>query len=330
MNAFTIACLGKGGTGKTLVSTLLGRIARDQGIRTLLVDADPVGGLSMTCGIQGALTVAEAREQIIDRVKALTPDSPPEETREIAEWMVAQALVERDGLAFLAMGQRRSLGCYCSLNLLLRKMIGAVVERFDLVVVDAEAGIEQVNREVVERVDQALLLSDGSQRAVQTCLLVKDTIGRVPMMERCRMGVLFNRVAGVDEAHRKTLEQAGLSVVGVLPADDEVSKADRAGTTLQALGPQTAVYRMLAQALKGVGPIRSGPSPLPPPQTAGGGSLLLESTYVEALGTASSLLLRGFASIATPAETGWEGSARCGRWYTPPDFESALHSPSWR
>ncbi|HEY3449596.1 MAG TPA: AAA family ATPase [Myxococcales bacterium] len=255
MDAFTIACLGKGGTGKTLVSTLLGRIARDAGIRTLLVDADPVGGLTLSCGITGAVTVAEAREQIIDRVKALTADTPAQETREIAEWMIAKTLVEKDGLAFLAMGQRRSLGCYCSLNLLLRKMIGAVVARFDLVVVDAEAGIEQVNREVVERVDQALLLSDGSQRAVQTCLLVRDTIGRVPMMERCKMGVLFNRVPGVDELHRRTLEQAGLSVVGVLPADDEVSKADRAGTTLQSLGPQTAIYRMLAGAMKGIGPL---------------------------------------------------------------------------
>lgn len=255
MSAYTIACLGKGGTGKTLVSTVLGRIARDRGIKTLLVDADPVGGLSLACGIAKAVTVAEAREQIIDRVKALTPDSPAQETREIAEWMVAKTLVEKDGLALMAMGQRRSLGCYCSLNLLLRNMIGSVVERFDLVVVDAEAGIEQVNREVVERVDQALLLSDGSQRAVQTCLLVKETISRVPMMERCRMGVLFNRVAGMDEAHRRTLEQAGLSVVGVLPADEEVSKADRAGTTLQSLGPQAAVYRALAEAMKGAGPL---------------------------------------------------------------------------
>lgn len=253
MNAYTIACLGKGGTGKTLVSTLIGRIARDAGLRPLLIDADPVMGLSVSCGLHGLPTVADAREQIIDRVRALTPDSSEEETREIVSHLLSRTLVERDGLAFIAMGQSRSLGCYCSLNLLLRKMIGAIVERFDLVVVDAEAGIEQVNRQVIERIDQALLLSDGSQRAVQTCLLVRDTIGKIPMMSRCKLGVLFNRVPAVPEQHRRTLEAAGLPVLGCLGADDLVSRADAEQGALHGLSPESATYAGLARLLVDLG-----------------------------------------------------------------------------
>ncbi len=250
MTARTIACLGKGGTGKTLVSTLIGRIARDAGLRPLLVDADPVMGLSLACGVERPVTVADAREQIVERVAKLSPDSPPEETREIAEWMIARTLWERDGLALLAMGQRRSLGCYCSLNLLLRNILGAVAARFDLVVVDAEAGIEQVNREVVERVDQALLLCDGSLRSVQTCLLVRDNVARVPRMQGCRLSVLVNRVPALHEAHRALFDREGLAVLGTLPAADEVREADAAGNTLQALGPDTAIYQLLARLLR--------------------------------------------------------------------------------
>ena len=259
MSAFTIACLGKGGTGKTLVSTLIGRIARDAGLRALLIDADPVMGLSFSCGLEGIPTVADAREQIIEQVKALKPDSPEEETREIVSYMLSHTLLERDGLAFIAMGQSRSLGCYCSLNLLLRKMMGSILDRFDVVVVDAEAGIEQVNRQVIERVDQALLLSDGSQRAVQTCLLVRDTVAKIPMMNHCRLGVLFNRVPSIPEQHRVTLEQAGLPVLGFLGTDDQVSQADATQGTLHGLSPQSTTYRHLARLLAELGAV---PAPL--------------------------------------------------------------------
>lgn len=249
MSATTVACLGKGGTGKTLVSTLIGRLARDAGLRVLMIDADPVQGLTLSCGLNGIPTVADARERIIDRVRALKPDSPEGETSEIVAYMLAHTLVERDGLAFIAMGQSRSLGCYCSLNLLLRKMIGAILQRFDLVVVDAEAGIEQVNRQVMERIDQALLLSDGSHRAVQGCLLVRDTVAKIPMMSECRLRVLFNRVPGVPEVHRLALEQAGLTVLGYLPADEQVSRADAEFGALVSLGSDSPTFVALRNLL---------------------------------------------------------------------------------
>ncbi len=260
MSAYTIACLGKGGTGKTLISTVIGRIARDNGLRVLLIDADPVMGLTVSCGLDGIRTVADAREEIIERVQELKADSAPEEVAEIVSFLLSQTLVERDGLAFIAMGQSRSLGCYCSLNMLLRKMIGTIVERFDLVVVDAEAGIEQVNRQVIERVDQALLLADGSMRSIQTLLLIRDTVGKIPMMEKCRMGVLFNRVPAIPEAHRQALEQAGLPVIGFLPSDDMVSQADASIGTLHGLPADSPVATLLEQLLLQIGALPTRPA----------------------------------------------------------------------
>jgi CO dehydrogenase maturation factor len=253
MSAYTIACLGKGGTGKTLVSTLIGRIARDAGMRVLLVDADPVMGLSFNCGLAGIRTVADAREEIVRQVKALTSDSTEDEAREIVSFLLSQTLVERDGLAFIAMGQSRSLGCYCSVNMLLRRMIASILERFDMVVIDAEAGIEQVNRQVIERVDQALLMCDGSRRAVETCLLVRDTAGKIPMMSKCRMGVVFNRVPAIPEAHRVTLENSGLPVIGFLPQDDAVSEADADLGALKGLPAGSTTYVGVSRILREIG-----------------------------------------------------------------------------
>ncbi len=260
MSAYTIACLGKGGTGKTLVSTLIGRIGRDAGLRVLLIDADPVMGLTVACGLDGISTVADAREQIIEKVRALRSDATDHEAREIVSYLLAHTLVERDGMAFIAMGQSRSLGCYCSLNSLLRRMIGSILERFDLVVIDAEAGIEQVNRQVVDRIDQALLLADGSRRAVQTCLLVRDTIGKIPKMSGCRMGVLFNRVSAIPDAHIQTLDAGGLPVLGFLPPDDAVTLADATRGALHDLPADSATYTRLAAILGDIGAVKPVPS----------------------------------------------------------------------
>lgn len=253
MGALTIACLGKGGTGKTMVSTVIGRIARDAGMKVLLIDADPVMGLSVNCGIDDIPTVADAREQIIERVKALTADTPESEIAEIVGYLLSRTLVERDGLAFIAMGQASSLGCYCSLNMLLRKMIGAIVDRFDMVVIDAEAGIEQVNRQVIERVDQALLLADGSWRSIQTLKLVRDTARKIPMMEECRMGVLFNRVAAIPESHSQALMEAGLPILGFLPSDPAVSLADASRGGLHGLPAESVTYTRISAILDTLG-----------------------------------------------------------------------------
>ncbi len=260
MSAYTIACLGKGGTGKTLVSTLIGRIARDAGLRALLIDADPCMGLTVNCGLTGIRTVADAREEIIESVRRIKADTPEWETRDIVSFLLSQTLVEKDGLAFIAMGQSQSLGCYCSLNSLLRRMIATIIGRFDIVVIDAEAGIEQVNRQVVERVDQALFLADGSQRAVQTCILLRDTVAKIPMMANCRMNVLFNRVPAVPESHRQTLEQAGLPVIGFLPPDDAVSAADVDQGALHGLPEGAETYRRLATILAEIGAVKPAPS----------------------------------------------------------------------
>jgi CO dehydrogenase maturation factor len=252
--SYTFACLGKGGTGKTLVSLLLARLAHEQGLRALLIDADPVGGLTLACGIEDAVSIAEAREAFVEEVRALPKDASAEETRALAEWMVSRTLVERPGFSLFSIGQRSSLRCYCSLNALMRQMIGVVVQRFELVVVDAEAGIEQVNREAVERIDHALLLCDGSQRAVQTCLLLRDNIDRVPMMRGCKSSVLFNRVHAIDDSQRQALNAAGLELLGLLPADEAVSRADKSSDSFSSLSANALVLQRLRSMMGGIGP----------------------------------------------------------------------------
>ena len=78
-----------------------------------------------------------------------------------------EALAEHGELALLVVGRPEEEGCYCKLNSFLRRAIEALSAQFNLTLIDAEAGIEQVNRRVMRSVDQLLLVSDPSQKGLR-------------------------------------------------------------------------------------------------------------------------------------------------------------------
>lgn len=99
---------------------------------------------------------------------------------------------EEKGFAFVAIGRPESSGCYCAINSYLRDVISMLAGQFDYVVIDGEAGIEQVNRRVMEQVTHLLLVTDQSRKGLQVIQTIKDVADRLVMYER--LGVAVNRI----------------------------------------------------------------------------------------------------------------------------------------
>ena len=136
-----IAVCGKGGVGKTAVCALMTHalLHRPDTGRLLVIDADPALGLALALGIQPERTIASVRDELL---AAATSGSAQSE-REIAgklDYLVTQSMVETDDFAFIAMGRSHDLGCYCSVNDLLRDALELLVREFDTVLIDGEAG----------------------------------------------------------------------------------------------------------------------------------------------------------------------------------------------
>ena len=92
----------------------------------------------------------------------------------------------------MAIGRPESSGCYCAINSYLRDVISMLAGQFDYVVIDGEAGIEQVNRRVMEQVTHLLLVTDQSRKGLQVIQTIKDVADRLVMYER--LGVAVNRI----------------------------------------------------------------------------------------------------------------------------------------
>ena len=140
-----ITVAGKGGVGKTSICACIVRklVETYPDKKILAIDADPAVGLSVALGVDVKLTLDDIRMSIVDSVEN-------GETREALELLsearfrIFDALVEMPGFAFLAIGRPESSGCYCKVNSYLKEVIGILANSFDYVVIDGEAGIEQI------------------------------------------------------------------------------------------------------------------------------------------------------------------------------------------
>lgn len=246
-----IAVCGKGGTGKTASVAMMTRalVENPNTGRLLLIDADPAMGLLSALGVKVRRTMGEVREDIIRTSKR----GKSEEKAQIADtldYMVFEALTELDDFSLLAMGRTETLGCFCPVNTLLRGAIETLSANFDTILIDGEAGLEQLNRQVVRRLHSLLIISDPTSRGMETAGLIKQMV-EVDKVIRCeKLGLIFNRVRGSEELLRGCAEKLGLELAGLIPFDENVVDYDLIGkpiTQLPSDAPSLEAYRKVVE-----------------------------------------------------------------------------------
>ena len=158
--SYTIAITGKGGTGKTTIAALLVANLVRRGKRPVLaVDADPNSCLDLALGVKAANTVGRLREDARDLAAA----NPALSKRELLEMKISESLVEGDDFDLIAMGRPEGPGCYCYANNVLRDVLAEISGSYPYVVLDNEAGLENLSRRIVTRVDLLLVVGDTSR-----------------------------------------------------------------------------------------------------------------------------------------------------------------------
>ena len=246
----SIAVTGKGGTGKTVVSTLLIRLLADRFPgRVLAIDADSAMSLCYTTGLKVDKTVSMLRSELVGMREARDKlsDGP---TKDLMRGILAHG----KGFDLLTMGRPEEPGCFCACNELLRFGIDTLAGDYDFVVVDGEAGPEQLNRRVMKSVDCLLVMADMSARSLQTAAGIIAVANAGENNIDVKMtGLVLNRVRN-DQPKEELLKKVGLEVFGELPEDADVNKYDRENTSLFELPLDSACPQAVAAILKKIIP----------------------------------------------------------------------------
>jgi len=218
----TIAVCGKGGTGKTVLSTLMIKCLADRrNFRILAVDADSARSLPYTLGVPVGKTVSDYRQEIIDN---------PGEKHRIADLhmgsVIREIVVSKPGFDLLVMGRPEAPGCFCAVNNLLRYGIETLSLDYDVTIIDGEAGPEQINRRVIQHLDALVVMADTSFRSLRTASEIMAVVQEQDIIDVGRTGLVLNKCTGADERMDEIRKKMDLNVWGVLPDDENVSSYD--------------------------------------------------------------------------------------------------------
>ena len=223
-----IALSGKGGVGKTSVSALIVKtLLKDKNKKILAIDGDPAIGFSTALGIEVEKTLDDIRRTVISDAKDGEKFAKSSILQRV-DFEIMDALVEKEGFSFLAIGRPESKGCYCKINEYLKNIITELAPNFDYVVIDGEAGLEQINRRVMEKVTHLLMISDTSRKGVNVARTVYDLAQN--NMEFEKAGLLLNRVK--LESEIKDIDFGLIDNIGFLFEDDEIRNADIEGGSI--------------------------------------------------------------------------------------------------
>jgi len=221
---------GKGGVGKTTLSALLVlRLAARGQKPVLAVDADPNSCLDLALGLAAPGSVGALRED--------AREARGMSKHEFLEYRLAECLAEAEDFDLLAMGRPEGPGCYCFANSVLRDLTSKISSRYPHVVLDNEAGLENLSRRLAPAVDLLVLASDPSARGLATAARIRGLAAELGITA-ARTALAVNRLATpLPDAARDLARDLGADFLLELPEDPTLAALDREGTPLTALPP---------------------------------------------------------------------------------------------
>lgn len=126
-----------------------------------------------------------------------------------------------------------------------------MADNYDYIVIDGEAGIEQINRRVMEKVTHLLLITDSSRKGTQVVQTIKRVADELVMYEK--IGVIANRLP--DLGVREYMDLGGIPVLSYILSDPSLAEFDLKGENVFYLQDDAAIVQGVKEALSKIGMI---------------------------------------------------------------------------
>ena len=241
-----LAVAGKGGVGKTSLAAVMVKLLVEAypDKKILAIDADPAVGLSTALGVEPSLTLDDIRKEAVEAAEAGDTKATVEVLGE-AIYRIFDCMVEMDGFSFIAIGRPEAAGCYCKINTYLKEVIASISDNFDYIVIDGEAGIEQINRRVMEKVTHLLLVTDSSKKGCDVVKTIKRVADDLVMYDR--IGAVVNRVPSEDVL--KFMNLGDIPLLGWIGADTNLTECDLKGQSVLTISDDSAIVKGMNSVL---------------------------------------------------------------------------------
>jgi len=251
--SYKIAITGKGGVGKTTVAGLITlRLIARGNKPVLVVDADANTCLDAALGVQVEKTVGSVREEA--RQIAGKGMGAGISKQQLLELKIAESLIEAKDFDLIAMGRPEGPGCYCYANNVLKSVLAEITSQYPYVVLDNEAGLENLSRRIVQKVDLLVMVTDPSQKGLETVSRL-HTLAKEMEIKYDRLALIVNRLRS-DEFPKKVSDvknAIGADFLIGLPDNSELAEIAENGLGLTLLSGENEVVKRVDGFLDEIG-----------------------------------------------------------------------------
>jgi len=237
---YTIAITGKGGTGKTTIAALIIKSLINKGYKPVLaVDADPNACLDQVLGVEVKKTVGQIREE---SRKESTDQTRGISKRELIEVKITESLIEADHFDLIAMGRPEGPGCYRYANSLFSDVIKELSRHYPFIVIDNEAGLENLSRRLFQNINLLIIVGDPSKQGIQTIKRLYDLAREMGIVYE-HLAVVINRVryGALPDTATAMMKEIKADYQLSLPFDTELVIANEKGQSIQTLSGSNPV-----------------------------------------------------------------------------------------
>jgi CO dehydrogenase maturation factor len=223
-----ILIAGKGGTGKTTLTSLLINIFKANKRGSILaVDADANSNLGEALGVDIETTIAD----IVDEVKDNPQNIPAGMSKDrYIEYQVQTSITEREGFDLLTMGRPEGPGCYCYVNNVLKNTLTRLIKEYDLIVIDNAAGLEHFSRRLTDSADYIIVVSDATSAGIKAAARIQQ-LRRELKIKVKKEFLIINR-ANAKDADLEKIKDLKLNLLGNIPEDAKIVETSRKGNSL--------------------------------------------------------------------------------------------------
>jgi len=248
-----LAITGKGGVGKTTLSSLLAGVFASEGKEVIAIDANPDANLAIALGVPAdraaAITpIADMQDLIRERTSTGRGDIDAFfKLNPKVDDLVDRFGLKHGNIRVLVMGtvKKGGRGCMCPESALVRNLVShLVLGRKEVVIMDMDAGVEHLGRGTAKAVDAFITVVEPGRRSLQTANLVLK-LAKDLHVKRCYAVGSKTRT----EADRQFIVQnlPDFEVLGFINFHPEIAEADLKGIGVYEASPEAVAE---ARAIK--------------------------------------------------------------------------------
>ncbi len=222
-----IAVVGKGGAGKTTVTYFLAQEIITHQIHPLLIDADPTTShLARLLRITPETTIEHLRRDLV----GVAARGDAQEKALIAKNLddiVSKSIIRKPDFDLLVMGQPELAGCFCPSNTLLRAVIEKLAGDYAMVLIDCEAGMEQIHRQVIRQVEFVVIIAENTRSSIETATQILQAANK--FTHYAQAGLVLNKIQGAQDITHPI--SSNLTLLGTIPDDPALKELELKGLT---------------------------------------------------------------------------------------------------